>query len=331
MLKDNTDEVIVSVTVVTYNHEKFIKKALRSILSQKTSYRYELIVGDDASTDKTPIIIKKIASEYPDIVVPVLREKNLGATRNGYDLWCRAKGRYIISCDGDDCWCDDNRIQEQVDFLEFHPEYGGVCGRVRLIDDKDNPLPSDVMGYSSFFLFEGNKFTRKDFEKWLMPGHVSAMMMRFDLAKIKGMKDIFLSHSSVGDRIALLYILLKGDIYCSQNVVMCYRILSTSNNFMTQYQKNNLRDEDVRMMQTIESFVHKELDADFSLDPIKKDRFMAAISVWLKKKTKRNCQVLWNIWSESGQKLTYLWIFIKTIILKSYYLHVLHEDRRVSI
>ena len=330
MLKDNTDEVVVSVTLVTYNHEKFIEKAMRSILSQKTNYRYELIVGDDASTDKTPEIIKKIATEYPDIVVPVLRKKNLGATRNGYDLLCRAKGRYITSCDGDDCWCDNNRIQEQVDFLDIHPEYGGVCGRVRLIDEKDNPLPNDIMGYSSFFVFERDEYTRKDFEKWLMPGHGSAMMLRLDLDKIKEMKDVFLSHSTVGDRISVLYGLLMGAIYCTQNVVMCYRILNTGN-FMTQYQKNNLRDEDVRMMQAIESFVHKELDTNFSLDPIKKDRFKAAISVWLKKKTKRNCQVLWNIWSESGQKLTYLWIFIKTIILKSYYLHVLHEDRRVSI
>ncbi|SHK87994.1 Glycosyl transferase family 2 [Selenomonas ruminantium] len=330
MLKDNTDEVVVSVTLVTYNHEKFIEKAMRSILSQKTNYCYELIVGDDASTDKTPKIIKKIADEYPNIVVPVLREKNLGATRNGYDLWCRAKGKYIISCDGDDCWCDDNRIQEQVDFLETHPEYGGVCGRVRLIDETDSPLPDDIMGNSSFFVFERDEFTREDFEKWLMPGHVSAMMLRFDFAKKKKMKDVFLSHSTVGDRISVLYGLLMGNIYCTQNIVMCYRILNTGN-FMTQYQKKNLRDEDVRMMQAIENFIHKECDGSFSLESIKKDRFVAAISIWLKKNTKRNRQVLWNIWSESDKKLIYSWILIKTIAIKLYYWYILHEDRKIEI
>ena len=331
MQNENVDDVVVSVVVVSYNHEKFIEKAMRSILSQKTNYRYELIVGDDASIDKSPCIIKKIADEYPHIVVPVLRKKNLGATRNGYDLWCRAKGRYIISCDGDDCWCDNSRIQEQVDFLELHPEYGGVCGRVRLIDEEDSKLSDDFLGNSSFFLFDGNVFTRKEFEKWLMPGHVSAMMMRLDSARVKKIKEVFLSHSIVGDRIGVLYGLLSGDIYCTQNVVMCYRILTTNNHFMAQYQKNNLRDEDVRMMQAIENFVHKEIDDDFSLEPVKKDRFVAAISILLKQNTKRNRQVLWNIWSESNNKLIYSWILIKTIILKLYYLHILHEDKRVSI
>ena len=273
----------------------------------------------------------KSSLRYPDIVVPVLRKKNIGAAKNWYDLLCMARGRYIAACDGDDYWCDDTRIQNQVDFLEHNPQYGGICARVRLIDEEGNNLPDSIMGNSSFFLYDQSIFTWKDFEQWLMPGHNSAMMTKLDLKQVKQMKNVFLSHSSVADRIGVLYGLLNGEIYCANNVVSCYRILNSINHFMAQYQKNNLRDEDVRMMRTIERFVKNEYDDSFSLEPIKKDRFVAAISIWLKNNTKRNRQVLWNIWSESDKKLTYSWILIKTIVLKLYYLHILHEDRRVSI
>ena len=331
MENENTNEVVVSIVVVSYNHEKFIEKALRSILSQKTNYSYEIIIGDDASTDKSPEIIKRIADEYSDIVVAVLREKNIGAAKNWYDLLCMARGRYIAACDGDDYWCDDTRIQNQVDFLECNPKYGGICARVRLIDEAGNSLPNSIMGNSSFFLYDNSIFTWKDFEQWLMPGHNSAMMTRLDLKQVKQMKDLFLSHSSVVDRIGVLYGLLSGEIYCANNVVSCYRILNSTNHFMAQYQKNNLRDEDVRMMQAIENFVHNECDDSFSLEPIKRDRFVAAISIWLKKNTKRNRQVLWNIWSESDKKLIYSWILIKTIAIKLYYWYILHEDRKIEI
>ena len=70
---EDTDEVILSVVLLTYNHERYIRTCLESIVLQKTSFKYELIVGDDASTDRTPEVILEYAAKYHDIVVPVLR------------------------------------------------------------------------------------------------------------------------------------------------------------------------------------------------------------------------------------------------------------------
>lgn len=82
----------VSVIVLSYCHEKYIAQALDSILMQETSLRYEVLVGDDASRDRTPVIIQSYAEKYPDIIKPVLREENVGANYNSWDLIRRTKG-----------------------------------------------------------------------------------------------------------------------------------------------------------------------------------------------------------------------------------------------
>lgn len=119
----------LTVCMVTYNQENYIAEALESIVTQKTNFAFQILVGDDASSDKTPEIVKKYAEKYPDIVKPILREKNLGPNDNSLDLYRQADSEYVAICDGDDYWIDDNKLQKQVDFLNqnqsvdlcFHP------------------------------------------------------------------------------------------------------------------------------------------------------------------------------------------------------------------
>ncbi|MEE1211697.1 MAG: glycosyltransferase [Treponema sp.] len=100
----NNDELIFSVVVIAYNQEKYIEKTLDSILSQEHSYSYEIIIGDDCSSDKTPQIIEEYRKSYPSIVKPIYNSKNLGAMNNYYNTISKVKGKYIMICGGDDYW-----------------------------------------------------------------------------------------------------------------------------------------------------------------------------------------------------------------------------------
>lgn len=324
------DDIMVSIIVASYNQERYIEETLRSLVSQNTRYKYEILVGDDASSDETPKIIAELAKEYPDKIIPVLREKNLGATKNGYDLLLRSRGKYLASCDGDDCWCDDTRLQRQVDFLEANPQYAGICGRVRLIDDDGNLLPMDTMGKSSFFHCEKEEFTLKDFEKWLMPGHNSAMLQRMDMERIRSSRELLLAHPIVGDRTSLLCCLFQGPIRCTNDVVSCYRIVGNEQHFMAQYEKNNLRDKDVRLMKRIEDFSKKNENVNLNLEPIKKERFIAAICVWLRLMNKKNWCVVKNIILESKNMIKYILLFLKVVVLKQYYWRIKKKDIRIE-
>jgi glycosyltransferase involved in cell wall biosynthesis len=107
----------VSVCVVTYNQESYIRQCLQSIVDQKTDFDFEVIVGDDCSTDRTRIIAQEFVNKYPEIVKPRFKEKNIGAINNYLDVHRAAQGEYIAHIDGDD-FALQGRLQKQADFLD---------------------------------------------------------------------------------------------------------------------------------------------------------------------------------------------------------------------
>jgi len=117
---------MVSVHTITYNHEKYITKAIEGVLAQKTNFHIELVISDDCSTDKTKAVIEKYEKQYPEIIKPIYRKKNLGSIKNWIDTFSKCKGKYIALCEGDDYWTDPYKLQKQVDFLEANPDYGMV-------------------------------------------------------------------------------------------------------------------------------------------------------------------------------------------------------------
>lgn len=119
------DNIKVSVLCAAYNHEKYIRQCLDSILSQKTDFRIEVLVHDDASTDHTAEIIREYQEKYPDIVIPVFQKvnqysQNIHISRTF--LLPKARGEYIAICEGDDYWIGDSKLQLQVDLMDKHPE-----------------------------------------------------------------------------------------------------------------------------------------------------------------------------------------------------------------
>lgn len=119
------DKVLVSVLCTTYNHESFIADAIEGVISQKVNFKYELIIHEDASTDKTADIVKKYADKYPELIRVIFQKENQFQYCNIYEtfLFPEVRGKYIALCEGDDYWTDENKLQMQVDFLEKNPEY----------------------------------------------------------------------------------------------------------------------------------------------------------------------------------------------------------------
>jgi glycosyltransferase involved in cell wall biosynthesis len=129
-----SDPPRVSVTVPTFNHGRWLAECLESVVHQEVGFPYEIIVADDASTDGiTRAIVEEYATRYPDLVVPLLRETNMGPGQNFLDLIRRARGEYIAHCDGDDLMLP-GKLQRQVDFLDRNPDCAFVTHNMRMID-----------------------------------------------------------------------------------------------------------------------------------------------------------------------------------------------------
>ncbi len=131
----------VSVFMITYNHENYITQALGSALMQRTDFDFDIVIGEDLSTDRTAEIVKAYASKYPDKIKAVYQEKNLGATRNFIETCRRCTGKYIAYLEGDDYWTDPLKLQKQVNILEKMPSIALVFHQTEIINAAEETLP----------------------------------------------------------------------------------------------------------------------------------------------------------------------------------------------
>jgi glycosyltransferase involved in cell wall biosynthesis len=123
----------LSVVMVTYNHERFVAQAIESVLAQRVAFDYEIVIGEDLSTDNTRAIVLDFARRYPERIVPLLRDRNLGAMRNFTQTIAACRGQYLAFLEGDDYWTSPDKLQKQVDFLDAHYECAICCHRVRYL------------------------------------------------------------------------------------------------------------------------------------------------------------------------------------------------------
>ena len=220
MVNNCENQIKVSVIVLTYNHEKYIREALDSILMQQTSYQFEILIGDDASTDGTSDIVCEYEKKYPDIVHAYIRENNLGATDNLYRLLEVAKGEYIASCEGDDYWTDPYKLQTQIDYLDCHPYIMGCTHLCHIVDEDRNELDMKLKWIS-----EKENYTLKDFKGYILPGHPATLVHRnFFLDKGHDFSIIKKANSMVADRTIVFILLLYGEIHQIKKTMSAYRI-----------------------------------------------------------------------------------------------------------
>lgn len=134
---DKTQKPLVSICCITYNHEKYIRDAIESFLMQKTDFPFEIIIHDDASTDRTADIIREYEKKYPDVIKPIYQTENQYSkgVNVAFITFKKAKGRYIAICEGDDYWTDSMKLQIQITFLERNPDYVITYAAIKPFDE----------------------------------------------------------------------------------------------------------------------------------------------------------------------------------------------------
>ena len=180
-------EPLVSISCITYNHAPYKKQCLDGFLMQKTTFSFEVLIHDDASTDGTTEIIKDYAQKYPEIIKPLYEEENqwIKGRRGSSEFnFPRARGKYIALCEGDDYWIDEIKLQMQVDFLENNPEYT-MCFHSAIQHYENNEIQD-----APFSIITDRDYSSIEiFKRWIIPT-ASVVYKRFivDTDLYKSMK-----------------------------------------------------------------------------------------------------------------------------------------------
>lgn len=202
-------ELMFSVSLITYNQEEFIAQTIESIVNQKHGYSYELIIGDDASHDRTPKIIKEYAEKYPDIIKPIFNQSNMGILKNFSNVLSHCKGKYIMECAGDDWWLP-GKVQKQISFMEENPDVGMCYGKVQAYKNgrksaefegvkretfdellyKGNIIPAVTVCYRREVYEKYVKDIKPDTQNWLMEDYPMWLYMSHE-SKIRFLNEKF--------------------------------------------------------------------------------------------------------------------------------------------
>lgn len=308
--------VDVSVVVMTYFHENYIAQALDSILAQETDLRYEVLVGDDASGDRTPEIIREYAARYPEIIRPFLRTENMGANRNGVDLNFHARGKYIASLEGDDFWLDTHKLQKQWAFLEAHPEYIACCGKCLIVDEDGRPDYTR----SPHFAKSKKIFTLEDFlESWALPSQGGTFMSRNIYLEMDPADAaiIYRAHPIVGDKTVALLWLSRGPIYCSNEILSAYRfvIKKGGHNWFSIHHDNPYWQYDGFMYPCrLETWARKKLGLRHHLGNRKDYHFCSFVQDFVRTPSLKRLRYLGEMIAHSHQPVKYSLYILKAII-----------------
>lgn len=232
------NDVMLSIVVMTFNHEKYISMALDSILSQQTNFLYEIIVGDDASTDSTPQILEEYSCKYGDKLTLILRKKNMGGkgANNLYDLLLRCKGKYIITLEGDDFWTDNQKIQKQITFLEKNVDCIGVAHECTVIDE--NSIPNGEV----YPECKDDIYTFQHLISNIMPGQFTTLMYRNIYLVEKYDYSILNQGLMPADRLLYFVLLSYGKIFCLHEKMSAYRHVTNGGTSYSSYIKWNYDD-----------------------------------------------------------------------------------------
>ncbi len=135
---------LVSIHMTTYNHAPFIRQALEGVLQQKTNFPFELVIGEDCSTDGTREIVLAYQKKYPGIVRVISSDKNVGMKKNNHRTLKACRGKYVAYCEGDDHWHSPRKLQKQADYLDGHPECGLVFSDYDLYFEREKKSVKNV-------------------------------------------------------------------------------------------------------------------------------------------------------------------------------------------
>ena len=224
-------DVLVTVWCLAYNHEKYIRSALEGFVKQKTNFNYEVIIHDDASTDKTAEIIREYEMKYPDIIKPIYQTENqyrLGKKITRQYLLPNMRGKYVAYCEGDDFWSDENKLQLQFDFMEKNQDVYMCTHKVQCLNEdgtfNERVIPNNIFKNVKFSL---NELINLLYKNDSYPFHTSSYFLRREVLESEIYKKF--SGTFNGDQILIRTAGLLGNIYYMDQTISCRRLLTIGN------------------------------------------------------------------------------------------------------
>lgn len=249
------NDIMLSVIIISYNQEKYIRDAIDSVINQKTEYKYEIILADDCSKDNTFNIMEEYATRYHDKVVLLKRKFNLGATNNSFTACCESKGKYIAILEGDDYWCDKNKIQLQISFLEKNKDYIAVSHIQKGIDEENN-----ITGYFPSWVSKDCDVTIDDFLKEKLFSETSTIFrniylndkLKYDIKQLAGFS------KEVGDYQKCILLLSEGKVRIINKPMMIYRNFHNSNNYNSRYKLDEICLEHIKITNKLDNYYDRK-------------------------------------------------------------------------
>lgn len=225
-----TEEIMVSVCCLVYNHAKYLRKCLDGFVMQKTNFKFEVLIHDDASTDGSQDIIREYEEKYPDIIKPIYQKENQYSKHIGINKtyqYPRVKGKYIAFCEGDDYWSDPNKLQKQFDIMENNLDCSICVHGVNCISEDgkrlDSLIPEIKMNTGKY---TPRKWLKLFFKHSSMTQTTSFFLRSELIVNILDDLPAFFVTSPVGDKAIMLLSVANGSIYFINEYMSTYRFSS---------------------------------------------------------------------------------------------------------
>lgn len=296
----------LQIVCLAYNQAEFIRDALDGFVMQKTNFPFEVLIGDDCSTDGTSEIIAEYAQKYPHIIKHFKRKKNMGSQQNSFDLLKHVDADYLALCEGDDYWTDENKLQLQVDLLENNRQLNGCFHKAEIIKEKN------VTSWNSDKYFpkdeNGRQFWPTNLKKEIvkmadvLPGIIatSSIVYRYD----KNFKyPEWFRTCIAGDRPMHCFMIKDGSFQYIDKVMSVYRI-SKKGVWFNKNNENNLVEETqswVDLLNNLDDFFHKKFAC---IDFYRNETIKKAIRDSFEKQNTENLSKLMNIFKKHFLKMS---------------------------
>ena len=228
-----------------YNHEKYLKKAIDSVIGQDTTFPFEIIIHDDASTDNSAQIIRRYASRYPDRIVPVIQTKNQYSMNINifinYEL-PKVRGKYIAFCEGDDYWTDKKKLQTQVEYLEMadNSDCAALYHNCKIVNELDQEICDKVNIYRTLPECDYSiyQFATSD----TYPGQLASLMLRSSIFDIdESVMEAFGNLRVIGGDFKLLLLALcSGRVHVIKRNMSAHRVSYNNGSYTARTSYRNM-------------------------------------------------------------------------------------------
>lgn len=307
------ENVLLSIICTAYNHEKFIKSTIEGFLKQKTNFKFEILIHDDASTDNTATIIKEYEGKNKDLIKVVYQKENKYSKGLSPTIFLleKAQGKYLAFCEGDDYWIDDNKLQKQVDFLEKNKNYYATYHNVFMIDENEKELKELQSLY--YPLYKSHNIEKRNPRIGFISGQTASIVSRnfYSYLLEKGIN--WNSYKCNGDaKLATLFYCL-GEIFYFEDIMSCYRRTYNTTSWNSRNKGKNLSEYNYNSCFELKKMVKDILGKDIEIEESLLDKLYLSLKFYFSYPTKENLIIFLKLLKKDKEYYPFLKYMVKKI------------------